>query len=222
MKYLYLLIFIFHITHGPQSVHAGPGTGLNTGALLFGQASLDEATKHSENAFPTGQSYKLLIGNRQDRLEFNANLRFNNLDEEVSLLGQSGQLTHQSVTLGFQLGVWVFPFLSPHFGYATHAVREKVNGDFSEAQQATLKGKYKLREGTETGLYGGVDLVLLKFGNGQLFANYDYYHFNHRHAHEWEAMVGFRFYSGSKDKSKGPSGKNNFLEALLRIIFNKK
>jgi hypothetical protein len=191
----------------------------SSGALLYGYSRFNDADKDAQNTIPRGQSFKALVGNRTEILEIDLMLRHSSLAEDLTFAGKSGELDQQNTSVGAQLGIWLLPWIQPHVGYAFHWRREKVNGDFSVSEQETLKQDYGLRDKTAAGLYGGADLVLVKFHAGHLFANYDYYHFNMQAAHQWEMMLGLRFYTDAPEKASKsePSVFGNLIKALFRI-----
>ena len=191
----------------------------SSGALLYGYSRFNDADKDAQNTVPRGQSFKALVGRRTEILEANFMLRHSSLSEDLTFAGESGELDQQNTSLGLQLGLWLLPWIQPHVGYAYHWRREKVNGDFSASEQATLKQDFGLRDKTAGGLYGGADLVLVKFHAGHLFANYDYYHFNMQAAHQWETMLGLRFYTDAPAKSakSEPSVFGELFKALFRL-----
>lgn len=208
----HLLIFFIFCT---SLAHAGESL-----ALLYGYGSLADGDKQSENVEPTGPAYKLLLGVRGNKIfELSFLLRYADLSDKTTFQGVDADLSHKQVSYGLQLGAWVFPWLQPHVGYARHVYEEDMTGQFSIPQHQQINITYNLKAKTTSGLYGGVDFGIISSKYVQLFANYDYYHFNGENDHTWEVMAGIRFFLGGSTP-KNTKSSDPFSGSFFNSIFN--
>ena len=180
-----------------------PGINSSSWALLYGYSQNINTQGHK----PIGPSYKLLFGNRwENNVEINFFGRYASQKANINFSSTEGNINRTDLTGGIHFGYWLFSALNLHAGYAIHKNTSKVAGSYSNTQISTIKTNYNLSDLSVKGLLGGADLVLLQGSTFQLFTNYEYYHLNHSSAHDWEAMVGIRFYPGPSKGSTGSSG----------------
>ncbi|MDO9181497.1 MAG: hypothetical protein Q7U04_03770 [Bacteriovorax sp.] len=209
-KNLIIIILIFT----PFSLFAANGgrASINSSSwsLLYGYSQ----NVNNLNYKPAGASYKFQFGTRWDsNVEINFFGRYTSQKDNISFSNIDGSITRADQTAGIHFGYWLFSVFNLHAGYALHNNSHKIAGAYSSTQSTTIKSNYNLGELNTKGLLAGADLVLLQSTSFQLFTNYEYYHLNHLKSHDWEAMVGIRFYPGpSKNSSSSSSFFNKFFE----------
>jgi hypothetical protein len=180
-------------------------------SLLYGYSQ----NVNNQNYKPGGAAYKLQLGTRWDNnIESNFFARYTSQADDITYSSIDGKIKRNVLTGGVQFGYWFFSILKLHAGYAFHITSNDVSGSYSSSQVSTINSNYGLANKTTKGLFAGADLALLQGTSFQLFANYDYYHINHADAHDWEGMLGIRFYPGPS------SGGSSSSKSLFTRLFD--
>jgi Protochlamydia outer membrane protein len=213
-----LFIFVISLIASQTLLAASGGSSkINSSSwsLMYGYSQ----NVNNDNYKPTGAAYKFLLGYRFDNnFEPNFYLRYASQKADITSSSIEGNIDRSNIGYGLQVGYWLFSALNLHVGFGFHSISHKVVGAYSSTQKSTIEGDYKLANSSPKGLLAGADLVLLQSKSFQLFTNYEYYHLTHAQAHDWEAMLGIRFYPGP---SKG-GGESSFFTKLFKWIFSDK
>lgn len=197
---------------------SGSRTPINSSSwsLLFGHSQ----NENDHNYRPVGQSYKVVFGYRfPSNVEINFFGRLADQKDDLTISGVEGNISRGIFSYGLHFGYWIFSALNIHAGYALHTGSEEVKGNFSSSKVSTIKTDYQLNDRySSKGLMAGADLAILQNSTFQLFVNYEYYHLNHINSHEWDAMVGLRFYPGT---SKG-GAESSFFAKFFKWVSDRK
>lgn len=210
-----LAYFLVLVTTSALAAPAKEATGWS---FLIGRGELNSGRKQAEDLNPAGTTFKGSWSHRTKFVEPGLMVRYGKFTDDFTFEGTDGEFKQTDLTLGAQVGFWAFSWLKVNAGYAYHIATEKVTGDFTTSQQTDITETYQISEESTYGIYGGADLVIVQSQSVQFFANYDYYHLNGTGAHQWEAMLGARFYVSGKSSV----GKGNFFVKFFRELFESK
>lgn len=215
MKNTLIMIILMFLSCSLFAASSGQ-TKINSSSwsLLYGFSQ----NVNNQNYKPAGPSYKFQFGQRWDNnIETNFFARYASQKDNINFSSTEGNISRKAFSGGISLGYWIFSALNIHAGYSFHHSYNKIVGTYTSSQITAIKSNYSLSDLSSKGLFAGADLVLLKGKSFQLFTNYSYYHINHADSHDWEAMVGMRFYPGPSKGGSSSSGSffNKFFGWVL-------
>ena len=163
------------------------------GQVGYGQ--LNQEALDSNNVNPSGLTYGIGGGVRQNYFEFEGVLQKLDLSGDVDHDGAGNTFKHEQTSITFALNFYLSKSFYARLGYSINRIDQTLEEAVSAASMEGAREAYKMKEDTNAdGVVYGAGYVFYDSGKLALFSQFESLSMPTADANVWNISLGFRYH----------------------------